>query len=118
MTKSKHTPGPWMAASKASSIVGLPVVAKTGRSIASVTFFNLGERFDHHEQESYANARLIAAAPGMLAALKEAADFMSDIARDHHPNWRPEMCDPDSVLGKVYAAIARAEGRSEGGQDV
>lgn len=98
MTESKHTPGSWMAASKASSIVGLPVVAKTGRSIASVTFFNLGERFDHHEQESYANARLIAAAPDMLAALKLARDEMgANAARD-----------------AVDAAISRAEGRSEG----
>jgi hypothetical protein len=67
----EHTPGPWLAAAKPSSVVGLPVVStKNGRSVASVTFFALGEQFVNHDAESQANARLIAAAPDMLEALK------------------------------------------------
>jgi hypothetical protein len=67
----QHTPGPWLAAAKPSSVVGLPVVATTnGRSIASVTFFRLGDEFAAHDRESRANARLIALAPDMYEALK------------------------------------------------
>jgi hypothetical protein len=60
--KTTHTQGPWLAAAKPTSIVGWPVVspAAMGRSICSVTV--------HDEAE--ANARLIAAAPELLEALK------------------------------------------------
>ena len=74
-----HTPGPWLAASSFSSAVGLPVVQQgRGRSIASVTFFNLGEGFENHDRESYANARLIAAAPDMVTALDWYADQLCE----------------------------------------
>lgn len=64
--RASHTKGPWIAAASKSSVVGLPVVAQSGRSIANVTFFDLGEPFKRHNEESYANARLIAAAPDLL----------------------------------------------------
>lgn len=80
----KHTPGPWMAAAKPSSIVGWPVVAPRamGRSICNVTVHD----------EAQGNARLIAAAPDMLAALKHAA---------------ANMPHPDQMIDD---AIAKAEG--------
>lgn len=75
----KHTPGPWLAASHPSSVSGLPIVARpSGRSIASVTFFHLGEAFASHDAESRANARLIAAAPTLLEALQAIADGEGD----------------------------------------
>ena len=74
-----HTPGPWTAASAWSSVVGLPVVAQSGRSVASVTYFNLGEHFNNHHQESIANSRLIAAAPMMFGYIaKRAAEGDED----------------------------------------
>lgn len=92
----RHTPGPWLAASRASSVVGLPVVAQSGRSIASVTYFGLGDDFQMHNDECLANARLIAAAPDLLAAgnlCPDRADFgtASDYADAVDAWWRNEM---------------------------
>jgi hypothetical protein len=53
--------------------------------------------------ESAANARLIAAAPELLAALRDAARFLVYPGNVVHPE----------VLPKVRAAIAKAEGRGE-----
>lgn len=99
----KYTPGPWMAASHPSSVSGLPVVARpSGRSIASVTFFHLGEAFASHDAESNANARLIAAAPALLEALERCR------------RWMPILhgCDDTVDADKAFAdaAIAAAKG--------
>lgn len=67
-TSTRHTPGPWKAASARSFIVGLPIVATNGRTIAN----------SHQPgDEGMANARLIAAAPELLDALRRlvARDF-------------------------------------------
>lgn len=93
---SGHTPGPWIAAAFPSSIVGLPVVAQNGRSIASVTFFKLGPEFSQHDRESQSNARLISAAPDLLEALKYAAVHLEYAGFD---------------MSKIDTAIAKAEGR-------
>lgn len=71
-----HTKGTWIA-SPYSSRVGAPVVASpSGRPVANVTYFALGEGFENHQRESEANARLIAAAPELLDALVYARRFM------------------------------------------
>lgn len=78
--ETKFTPGPWIAAQRHSSKVGLPVVSSTyGRSIASVTFFGLGEQFKSHDEESYANANLIASAPDLYDALIAADGLLRDL---------------------------------------
>jgi hypothetical protein len=59
----KHTGGTWRAAAKPSSIVGWPIIsAPQGKSVANV---------HGTDEESAANARLIAAAPDLLEALKK-----------------------------------------------
>ena len=76
MAESKHTPGPWLAAAKPSSIVGWPIVQPaTGRLICNINYVQrtvidpevAGDRAFNRESE--ANARLIAAAPDLLDAL-------------------------------------------------
>ncbi len=98
----KHTPGPWLAAAKPSSRVGLPIVSTVnGRSIAGVTFFMLGEAFSNHDKESDANARLIAAAPELLEALDA-------LLNGDHPNRQYVNGHP--AAAKARAAIAKATG--------
>jgi len=110
----QHTPGPWMAAARPSSVAGLPVVAQpSGRSIASVTFFHLGEAFANHDRESQANARLIAAAPDLLAALETVHDYASDVARGDMicPGYSGDLrAMATEDLARIKAAIAKARG--------
>jgi hypothetical protein len=98
-----HTPGPWIAAPY-SSVVGAPVVAQSGRPVASVTYFALSEDFGNHDRESEANARLIAAAPDLLAALQDTVALI-----------RGDISGPaqrDGILREAEAAIAKAESPS------
>jgi hypothetical protein len=62
---SKHTPGPW-ASNKYTTSVSVPLKAIDCERIGfSIVFVN-----GHREKEAAANARLIAAAPDLLEALK------------------------------------------------
>lgn len=102
-----HTPGPWLAAASASSVVGWPIVQPgTGRLICNINYVQrtaidpnvAGDRA--FNAESKANSRLIAAAPELLDALQQ---VMTE--------WREGYglrCED-----QVRAAIAKATGQSE-----
>lgn len=85
----KHTPAKW------ADIKGY-IVVKGGHTIASVNSYNTFE--------GKANARLIAAAPDLLAALKEAVDFANKAN-----NYIAGQDLPASA--GWLAAIAKAEAR-------
>lgn len=100
----KHTPGNWMAASRPSSVVGWPIVASpSGRVIANLAWMpGLSPEL---EAEIGANARLIAAAPELLEALKEAVDLIVHITRSRWSEWEETE---DETVGEFRAAIAKA----------
>lgn len=83
MSKPKHTHGPW----KVDDTWGL-IVSNDGAEIAAC------------HSGIAANARLIAAAPDLLAALHAAAVILRTTAPGHNV-----------TLVQVEAAIAKAEGR-------
>jgi len=87
---SGHTPGPWLQVASGPWVVG-----GGGRMVALLHTAN-----PPAPHEYAANARLIAAAPEMLKALKVARDWLSD----EDPEWEPRKI--------VDAAIAKAEGNS------
>lgn len=99
MPRTAPTPGPW------SWEEGQPqIVAEwNGKShcIASVADSRLGWHEDRicEGREKGANARLIAAAPQLLEALKAAVSQL-------------ERMGSDGLSSGAYAAIAKAEGRS------
>lgn len=100
-----HTPGPWIAAASASSIVGWPIVGPRGRAVASVHC----RRGDTPEgaqinSEAGANARLIAAAPELYGICKQVLDWVH--------GKREGRCVTDELTQRLVAAIAKAEGRS------
>lgn len=117
---SAHTPGPWttlrgfptrvVPAAHANLALGGSVYAADDRSnfatiIASATYDDWsGPEFSHRirRPEAEANARLIAAAPEMLAALKRAAEYLIETITAQ---------EGAAVLEAVDAAIALAEGR-------
>lgn len=108
---SEHTPGPWQA-NAYSSVVGLPVSAQPDPK--ENTIIICGVRGDRATAE--ANARVIAAAPELLAALKELADlqqFANGFENGVEYNGIQEAeYWHGQTMERVKAAITKAEGRS------
>lgn len=103
MSNTQHTPGPW-------HISGGPISVHKyrhydiigGISLVATTAILSGSQ--HTAEESSANARLIAAAPDLLAALKFCATVLSDCV------LFPERDDENQAYSWAIAAIAKAEG--------
>lgn len=98
-----------MAAAKPSSVVGWPVVGPKGRMIANVAVINkkpensTDEAFAEYYAEVEANARLIAAAPALLDAIKalKTANGGEDFTQ-WHESFQP-------AISLMRAAIHKAE---------
>lgn len=96
MTQAAHTPGPW----KVSKPTGNYIDAPTGGSIAALTY-----------GATKADARLIAAAPELLAAL---ADLVRVWDENNGPDPIPEFTESgaprNALIEKARAAITKAKG--------
>lgn len=110
MTKTAHTQGPWVVetATKGFEVCTLhgverqPTEDGLGKSwvyVRPASMFRDGEWHWPDEAEQLANARLIAAAPDMLEALKLVADSGKF------------SCFDDLAWDAVNGAIAKAEAR-------
>jgi len=105
MSEDKHTPGPW-AARQAFDKEGFEQdhLWIEGRTVSTDIAETVGEYSVTTER---ANAHLIAAAPDMLAALRQAEDTLCDRGNDMpHPASRRY-----EVLIQVREAITKAEGK-------
>lgn len=95
-----HTPGPWKAESRN---YGMARVLCGRRVIA-------GSITGEPDGEAMANARLIAAAPDLLAACKEAAQFIT-IGIEYGYIVTPQEGTREAwCLDVIHAAIAKARG--------
>lgn len=107
MSTSKHTPGPW-AIRLGQSVVEIRTTA--GLPIAQTTS---GHYWQNFGPEAEANARLIAAAPDMLEALRHAEAILSYAPEmSTNKNGAGPNTSTHHALRLVRAAIAKAEGRS------
>ncbi|WP_046382667.1 hypothetical protein [Pseudomonas veronii] len=80
MTEVKHTPGPWVVDPDSPTDISPADDLRLG--IASISHADeAGGRWEFGEQ-SKANAKLIAAAPNLLAALQLALDALAHCAAD------------------------------------
>lgn len=90
----KHTPGPWVTSATDDTVV----IDATGREVAAIDG-------DYNDPDTWpqmeANARLIAAAPDLLLALREARDAL---------NGAPNTV---GLHSQINSAIAKAEGRND-----
>lgn len=96
-----HTPGPWTIEYETEG--GEP--------------YDDGVRIDSPEGPVAFNvidcsAPLIAAAPELLAVLKDAKAALIDLYEEAYPDDESDN-DTTAVIDKVIAAIAKAEGRDE-----
>nr|OAP95151.1 hypothetical protein A4U53_18185 [Rhizobium leguminosarum] len=89
-----HTPGPWKF--KTDHLKGDCGIHAEGTGIFAEAFTDIRHAGEGNRTEALANARLIAAAPDLLDALKGL------LSSPTHEGWQ----------GEARAAIAKAEGRS------
>ena len=95
----KHTPGPWTAQNDGRDIISIQHGNNDPGAI-SMTLAKVTARMTWRSQAE-ANARLIAAAPDLLEALKACDEAMSYMSEYDIPITLPDM---------VKAAIAKAIG--------
>lgn len=105
----KHTPGPWVIQDNAAFGVHIygPGGLGGGKHLARVS--------NSAGVDARANARLIAAAPDMLAALKAARQFIENGVEFGFVRM-PDPSTPDpahNTLPTINAAIAAATGSAE-----
>ncbi len=110
----RHTPGPWTLYPP--SVIGHADVlfgpARGDNHGCATILSAVG-----HYEEADANARLIAAAPELFAALKallgdiESGLLVRDIARDGDSAWALHMIDFVGRLQAAQTAILKVEGR-------
>lgn len=98
----KHTPGPWRVMDRPENAIwvqGQP--DENGyREICTLPNYQLLKR-----EQTEANARLIAAAPELLEALKGCAAMLAECAKQHRLDGSGEG---HGTLADKHAAIARA----------
>ena len=112
MSTTKHTPGPWTFAKVVpdkypSGYQGSVYYAirANGSRIAQTS----GE---HLAQDAEDNARLIAEAPALLAALKHIAGHWEAAEQEGNEAFALDMASCETCKQLALTAIARAEGRA------
>ena len=118
----KHTPGPWRLDCGANyaggpgfrvlarSVRPKPTPAATGE--IQIAFPPPHGTGDGREQEQEANARLIAAAPKMLAALEIAERRIAELCRAVHVlSGNPKKVRAEDYAGEIREAIKKATGQ-------
>lgn len=84
-TQTSWTPGPWKAAAKISSVVGLPIVAprSMGRSIGHATVMPKDmDGAEDFNREALANAAVMAAGPELVAMLQKYIEAVNPTDRE------------------------------------
>lgn len=98
---SGHTPAPWRL------MKSFPCVVWAGTEDEPVIVADKSG----HDPVDIANARLIAAAPRLLAALRQLANAVETRQRQHHcPGFDCNVCTPCAELNEARDAIDQAEG--------
>ena len=100
-----HTPAPWKADIE-NSAEGLNITDDEGRRIAHTATIRNPDYTPLISEEAKANARLIAAAPELLEALKELTDLLQS------PSGAGTMSEIRDSANRARAALAKAEGES------
>ena len=102
---SKHTPGPWVVVGRLTKYVEARLV---GRLIQEVAACGPTMADEGYGQQQEANARLIAAAPELLAALEGMEKWASSIHDGYPPSTASIAAAPYREAAR--AAIAKATG--------
>lgn len=113
-TRGQHTPGPWDVGQNGDSCARDHVIASGPKVIAKVYGRGYPSGFGW-SPDSAADARLIAAAPDLLAAVKFAERLSRATLEDlleRHPESHPLVSIERQALAEFEDAIAKATGAS------
>ena len=111
---SGHTSGPWLKSTIGRRNDGSIAVMSKDGPVAYANLLRYVKRGTAHsinDAESESNARLIAAAPELLEALKRCAELLDDYSDVNDGEDGPRPNRAMSLLTDVEDAIAKAEGR-------
>lgn len=107
MSAAKHTPGPWIVSHAGTGRDGKFVIDEYFVTVDGADMAIAADIIDPITGKlSEANARLIAAAPDLLAALQELAD---DISERHDLTSRSTNPGIKNTVAAARAAIAKAQ---------
>ena len=101
MTKAAHTPGPWHTASTPDGTRGAIYRANPNPNFPLATVLAIG-----NDREERANARLIAAAPDMLALLQQYSELNTGLSGAEYMRRKVALDEQAAAL----IAKARGEG--------
>jgi len=112
-----HTPGPWTTRGKIDGSGSAQIRAEDGKiwiGGAMGSHHTPSQRVNHSsfpaDTEGEANARLIAAAPELLEALKAIVDMVPIYAKNHPRFNQASRLERKTQIDAARAAIAKAEG--------
>lgn len=105
MTNTKHTPGPWKAVEHHGAIDVMGV----GSGVCRV-FTDPNQNSLPTMPQARANARLIAAAPDLLAALRKAMEWVEHVEAVAWDSIPEGMRGDNGAAWAIRSAIARATG--------
>jgi hypothetical protein len=116
-----HTPGPWVARLQTNvhgADLGWIIEHSNGRiGWASLAYADMNDEAGKDDPARDANARLIAAAPDMLAALQAICATASDLTEDVLCEFANDKSDPTAAeearsMLAARAALSRATGEA------
>jgi hypothetical protein len=102
MTDTKHTPGPWVCGIDSDVTIDGDDVQSwiaIGPECAAGVALAIAD-YDRFDDELWANAHLIAAAPDLLAALRDCLAFL-DADCAHMPSANPERATARAAIAKA-----------------
>jgi hypothetical protein len=110
----KHTPGPWIVSGARRRGYEAEVIVETNpnpKAMSAITICDVPNPTNLvvDDATAQANARLIAAAPDLLEALKHAYALMQALEGSM---WLTKVPGVTEAFAQYSAAIAKAEGRS------
>jgi len=115
MTKSTHTPGPWVIIKRNhKSILGNAFRVEREAGSPTIAIVRFSDNPAMNEEIGLANAHLIAAAPDLLEALQVSLDAMAEFRYfldSPHP-WSEIKDNQDKAYAVIIETIATARGES------
>ena len=103
-----HTPGPWkidkVLTMNAAPIITAETCWRNQSRVVAKAMYHSGSE----DPEVQANAKLIAATPDLLEALREALDFIERFGKERHLSAKDAQCAHCILIESAKTAIAKA----------